>query len=85
MIKAVGKRLIVKVPSEETKEIKGIIIPVDNLSPIRAEVIALGIDVDQQVIEGDIVILPPRTGTSVEIEGQKYLAIYEDQILAIEG
>ena len=84
MIKAVGKRLIVKTIEEEKDE-KKIIIQVSTNKPFKAEVIAIGSDVDEQVVEGNFVILPPQIGTPVEIEGVKYLSVYEDQILAIEG
>jgi co-chaperonin GroES (HSP10) len=53
--------------------------------PFRAVVVAAGHEVDPQVSEDDIVILPPHTGTPIEEKGEKYLVIYEDQILAVVG
>jgi co-chaperonin GroES (HSP10) len=85
MIKSVGKRIIVKEITEEKEEKKSLILSVNEKKPLKALVIAIGTDVDEQLIESDVVILNAHTGTSVEIEGEKYLAIYEDQILAVVG
>lgn len=88
MIKAVGKRLIVKRiedGKDEESASKKIIIQVSNNTPYKAEVIAIGSEVDEQVVEGNLVHLPFNIGTPIEIEGVKYLAVYEDQILAVEG
>lgn len=82
MLKAVGKRLIVKILDEEKDE-KKLIITVNEKKPFKALVIAAGGEVDSQVVEDDIVILPPHTGTPIEEEGVKYLVVYEDQILAV--
>jgi len=82
MIKTVAKRLIVKKIEEEKKTT---IITVTSNEPFKASVIALGSDVDVQVSVGDVVILPAHTGSNLEIEGEKYLAVYEDQILAVIG
>ena len=85
MIKSVGKRIIVKELMDEKEEKKGIILSVNEKKPVKALVIAIGTDVDEQLIESDTVILHPHTGNPVEIDGEKYLAIYEDQILAVVG
>ncbi len=88
MIKAVGKRLIVKKIEDEKEDesaAKKIIIQVSTNKPFRAQVIAIGSDVDEQVVEGNFVILAPQIGTPIEIQGVNYLAVYEDQVLAVEG
>jgi co-chaperonin GroES (HSP10) len=82
MLKAVGKRVVVKV-IEEVKDEKKLIIEVNEKKYFRASVIAKGSDVDSNLLKDDIVILPPHTGTPIEEKGEKYLVIYEDQILAI--
>lgn len=82
MLKAVGKRVIVK-ELEEAKDDKKLIIQVNAKMPFRASVIAAGSEVDSQIVEDDIVILPPHTGTPIEEDGVNYLVIYEDQILAV--
>lgn len=84
MLKAVGKRVIVK-ELEEAEDDKKLIIQVNSKMPFKASVIAAGSDVDEYVCEGDIVILPPHTGTPIEESGEKYLVVYEDQILAVVG
>ena len=82
MLKAVAKRVIVK-EIEEPKDDTKLIIQVNAKMPFRAVVVAAGHEVDPQVSEDDIVILPPHTGTPIEEKGEKYLVIYEDQILAV--
>ena len=82
MLKAVGKRVIVK-ELEEAKDDKKLIIQVNAKMPFRASVIAAGSEVDSQIVEDDIVILPSHTGTPIEEDGVNYLVIYEDQILAV--
>ena len=81
MLKAVGKRVIVR-EIEEAKDDKKIII-VNDKRHFKAVVIAAGGEVDPWVGEDEIVILPPHTGTPIEEAGVKYLVIYEDQILAV--
>lgn len=81
-IKSVGKRLIVK-EIKSSEEEKKLIITVSPNEPIRAQVICCGSDVDSLIHDDNIVILPARTGSTVEIDGEKYLSIYEDQILAV--
>jgi len=82
MLKAVAKRVIVK-EIEEAKDEKKIIIQVNEKKPFRASVIAAGSEVDSQIVEDDIVILPPHTGTPIDEDGIKYLVVFEDQILAV--
>jgi co-chaperonin GroES (HSP10) len=82
MLKAVAKRLIVKRIEEETQD-KKLIITVNENKPFKAVVIAAGSEVDSQLHEQEIVILPAHTGTPIEQDGIKYLVIYEDQILAV--
>jgi chaperonin GroES len=83
-IKAVSKRLIVKqVADDKSEEKKGIIIPGDDRKPFKAQIIAVGVEVDCHVNAGEYVLLPFMTGTPIEIDGQKFLVIFEDQILAV--
>jgi co-chaperonin GroES (HSP10) len=83
MLKAVGKRVIVKEITEEKEGTKPLILQVNAKMPFKASVIAAGTEVDAQVELNDIVILPPHTGTPIEEDGVKYLVVYEDQILAV--
>lgn len=82
MLKAIAKRVIVK-EIEEVKDDKKLIIQVNAKLPFKAIVMAAGSDVDTQIAKGDIIILPPHTGTPIEEDGVKYLVVYEDQILAV--
>lgn len=85
MIKAVGKRLVVKEIKEEEPEKKNVIITVSGKERFKAEVIAMGTEVDCYVSHRDIVILAAHTGNPFQHEGENYLTIFEDQILAVIG
>ena len=94
-IKPIGDRVLVK-PLEE-KEVKkgGIIIP-DSAKekPQEGEVVALGTGklddagkkVEFTVKKGDKVLFGKYSGTEVKVDGEEYLVMREDDIMAvIEG
>lgn len=83
MIKALGKRVIVKVVDIKPKTPALLILP-DGKDLITASVICFGEDVDASLTCGDIVYLHPHTGTEVKIKGENYLSIHEEQILAVD-
>ena len=82
MIKAAGKRLVVR-ELEEPEEIKnGLILPNKKKEQVRAEVISMGTEVDNMISLHDIVYLMPEHGIPILINGQPYLSIVENQVLA---
>lgn len=81
MIKACAKRLIVS-EIEEQEERKSVLILPSKKDQVRAFVIAMGSEVDDGLEVGDVVYLPTDTGIHVDINGEKYLSISENQILA---
>ena len=93
-IKPLADRVLVKRLDEvEEQQVGGIIIPdTAKEKPQEAEVIAIGTGrvedgerVDLEVSVGDKVLIGKYvgSGTEVKIEGEEYLIIREDDILAI--
>ena len=83
MIKAVGKRVIVKVIEDKKPEGKTILIVPSRKEQVHAEIIAYSADCDAQMSCGDMAILLPDSGIQIQITGEEYLSINETQILAI--
>lgn len=86
MLKSVGKRLIIqKIEEDKKDEKKPLILTVnEEKKPYVALVIAIGSEVDDNVHEGDYVLVDSGRGLPIEIDGVKYLSIYEDHILVVK-
>ena len=90
-LKPLGDRVVLKqlVAEETTKS--GIVLPGQNKEkPQQPEVVAVGPggvvdgkEVPVQVKPGDRVIYGKYTGTEIKYEGEKYLVINADDIIAI--
>ncbi len=94
-VRPLHDRVLVKRLEQETKSAGGIVIP-DSAAekPIRGEVVAVG---QGKVLEdgkvraldvkkGDKVLFGKYSGTEIKIEGNEYLVMREDDIMAvIEG
>lgn len=81
MIGAVGKRLVVREIVEHDEKVGNLILN-KRKDQVRAEVMSFGSEVDKSISLHDIVILPPETGIQIKINGEDYLSINENQILA---
>ena len=91
-IRPLQDRIIVKRVEEETKTKGGIIIP-DSAKekPAEGKVISVGkgkVNNDGKLIpldikEGDLILFGKYSGTEVKIEGEEYLIMREDDIVAI--
>lgn len=91
-IRPLHDRVVIRRLEEERKTAGGILIP-DNATekPIRGEVVAVGIgkilesgDVRAlDVKKGDTVLFGKYAGTEVKLEGQEYVVMREDDIMAI--
>jgi len=90
-LQPLGNRVVVKVlEPEEEKTASGIVIPESaQEKPQQAEVIAVGPGekeegelVEPPVEEGDRVIFGKYSGSEVEVDGQEYLILGGDDILA---
>lgn len=91
-IKPLADRVLVKrIEAEEEQKVGGIIIPdTAKEKPQEAEVIAVGPGkleegkrVALEVKVGDKVLIGKYSGTEVKLEGEEYLIMREDDILAI--
>lgn len=91
-IRPLHDRLIVKRLAEEEKTKGGIIIPdTAKEKPIEGEVIAVGEGrinkegnkIPMEVKKGDRVLFAKYAGTEVKIDGEEYLMMREDEVLAI--
>ena len=90
-LKPVQDRVIVKYFETEDKTASGIVLPDSSKEKTQqAEVIAVGSgkivdgkEVPVQVKLGDRVIYGKYTGTEIKYEGEKYLVINADDIIAI--
>ena len=90
-LKPVADRVIVKYFETEDKTASGIVLPDSSKEKTQqAEVIAVGSgkivdgkEVPVQVKPGDRVIYRKYTGTEIKYEGEKYLVINADDIIAI--
>jgi len=93
MLKPLGARAIVKPLEAEQKSAGGIILPeAAQEAPREGTVVAVGTaglyvgedgEDGSAVKEGDIVIYASFGGTDVKIEGDDYLIINEEDILAV--
>lgn len=91
-IKPLSDRVLVRrLEDDEEQKVGGIIIPdTAKEKPQEAEVVAVGPGrleegkhVSPEVKKGDKVLIGKYSGTEVKIEGEEYLIMREDDILAI--
>jgi chaperonin GroES len=86
-----GDRVVLKQTVAEETTKSGIVLPGQNKEkPQQAEVVAVGPggivdgkEVTMLVSVGDQVIFSKYSGTEVEIDGEKYLVVKQNDILAI--
>jgi chaperonin GroES len=93
-VRPLGDKIIVKRVEAQEKTASGIYLPESaKEKPQEAKVIALGdgkvLDSGEratfQVKKGDTVLLSKWGGTELKIDGQEYLILTEDDILAVVG
>lgn len=86
-IKPLADRVLVKPAAAEEKTVSGIIIP-DSAKekPLKGEVIAVGNGTknEEMVLKaGDTVLYGKYAGTEIELEGEKYIIMRQNDVLAI--
>jgi len=93
-VKPLGDRVLVKRIEAEEKTAGGIVLPdTAKEKPKEGEIVAVGegkmLDsgkrADVQVKKGDRVLFSSYAGTEVKVDGEEYLIMREDDILAIRG
>ena len=91
-IKPLGDRVLLKRLEAEEKTTGGIVLPdAAKQKPKQGKVVAVGegkqLDSGEkvacQVKKGDVVLFGSFAGTEVTVEGEEYLLMSEDEILAI--
>lgn len=90
-LKPLGDRIVLKVKENEEKTKSGIVLPdTAKEKPVQAEVLAVGtgeiVDgkkVPLDVKVGDTVIYSKYAGNEIKIDGEDYLIIRQNDILAI--
>ncbi|MCO4792523.1 MAG: co-chaperone GroES [Bacteriovoracaceae bacterium] len=91
-VRPLQDRVLVARLDEETKTAGGIIIPDNNKEkPAQGKVVAVGSGYRNndgtssalEVKEGDTIIFGKYTGTEVKVEGNDYLVMKEEEILAV--
>lgn len=91
-VKPIGDKLLVKRLEAETKTAGGIVLPdTAKEKPKEGKVIALGdgklLDDGKrsafQVKKGDRILFTSYAGTEVKIEGEEYIIMAEDDVLAV--
>lgn len=86
-IKPLADRVLIKPAAAEEKTVSGIIIP-DSAKekPLKGEVIAVGNGTKDEKMElkaGDTVLYGKYAGTEIELEGEKFIIMRQNDVLAI--
>lgn len=88
-IKPLADRVLVKPQAAEEKTVGGIIIPdTAKEKPLRGEILAVGQGTkDEQMVlkVGDQVLYGKYAGTELEFDGEKYLIMRQQDVLAVLG
>jgi chaperonin GroES len=92
-IQPLGNRILVRPQEEEETIAGGLVVPPsanDDKRPAMGEVLILGKgkdedgkDIDFQVKKGDIIYFKKYSPNEIEIEGEQYLIVDADDVLAI--
>ncbi|CQR47435.1 10 kDa chaperonin [Paraliobacillus sp. PM-2] len=94
MLKPLGDRVIIELVEQEEKTASGIVLP-DSAKekPQEGKVVAVGSGritdngekIAPEVAEGDKIIFSKFAGTEVKYDGNEYLILRENDILAVIG
>lgn len=92
MLKPLGDRVILEVQKEEEQTVGGIVLASNaKEKPQTGKVLAVGtgrvLDNGEKIVpsvkEGDTVVFDKYAGTEVIYEGEKYLVVHENDIVAV--
>lgn len=90
-LQPIGKRVLVKPQEKEEKTKGGLYIPdtaADDKKPSQGTVIKLGVTKKEHkfsVKEGDVVYFKKYSPEEIEVDGEKFLIIDEEEILAVKS
>jgi chaperonin GroES len=88
-LQALGLRVVVQPKAKEEKTAGGLYVPPtaqDESKPVVGEVVKLGLGEEGkkfEVKEGDTVYFKQYSPDSVELDGEEYLVVHQDDILAV--
>lgn len=86
-IKPLADRVLVKPAAAEEKTVGGIIIPdTAKEKPLQGNVLAVGTGTkDEEMVlkAGDTVLYGKYSGTEIELDGEKYLIMRQNDVLAV--
>lgn len=86
-LRPIGDKVLIKPWPAEEKTKGGLIIPESAQErPLRGQVAAVGPGKDGNMMtvqEGDFVMYGPYSGREIEIEGEKYVIMKEDEIFIV--
>ncbi len=83
-IKPLGKRAVIQRVEAEEKTTSGIILTGSaKEKPQYARILAVGVDEENELKVGDQVIYKQYSGTTVKIDGEEFIVIELEDILAI--
>jgi len=85
IIQPLGENVLVKVLKEEKKTKSGIILPetVSEDRPQRGKVMEIGEDKKIKVKKNQTVIFAKYSGTEIKMDGEEYLILKSEDILAV--
>lgn len=88
-IRPLADRVLIQPAAAEEVTVSGIIIP-DSAKekPLKGNVLAVGNgtkDEEMVVKEGDTVLYGKYAGTEIELDGEKYLIMRQNDVLAVIG
>jgi len=83
-IRPLRDRVAVKRIDEETISSGGIVIP-DSATekPVQGTIVAVGTDPNLSVKIGDSILFGKQSGTEAKVNGEDFLVLKEDEIIAI--
>ena len=86
-IKPLADRVLIKPAAAEEKTVGGIIIPdTAKEKPLQGNVLAVGAGTkDEEMVlkAGDTVLYGKYSGTEIELDGEKYLIMRQNDVLAV--
>lgn len=86
MLKPLGENVVIQVPEAEEVTKGGIVLPSSQQEKQKfGDVVAVGPEVEENgnIKVGDSVLFKPYAGSDVEVDGEEYLIVKEEEILAI--
>jgi chaperonin GroES len=84
-IKPLGENVLVKIVKEDIKTKSGIVLPetASQEKPQGGKVVAVGNDKKIQVKKGQQIIFAKYSGTELKLNGEEYLILKSEDILAV--